>query len=138
MCAGHGGRSTALFPFWQPFVPFSTFPYLIEITSKMNISHQKTPAFRPFWNISSRYLIPHSQITKMNIFCNSNGLSTYLCIFSNWSQYCSSRLWGGTNEMKCDHIPILLLERKGNILWSLKTFLEERASQGAGQQLFSM
>ena len=56
----------------------------------------------------------------------------WLCIFSNWSQYCSSGLWGGTNEMKCDHIPILLLERKGNILWSLKIFLEERGSQGGG------
>ncbi len=28
--------------------------------------------------------------------------------------------------MKCDHIPILLLEGRRNILWSSKTFLEER------------
>ncbi|NIO22134.1 MAG: hypothetical protein GTN76_15750 [Candidatus Aenigmarchaeota archaeon] len=32
--------------------------------------------------------------------------------------------------MKCDHIPILFLEGKGNILWSLHNFLEERGSQG--------
>ena len=44
----------------------------------------------------------------------------------------------GTNEMKRDHIPILLLGGKGNILWSLKAFLEEGASQGASKQLFSM
>jgi DNA-binding NtrC family response regulator len=28
--------------------------------------------------------------------------------------------------MKCDHIPILLLEGRRNILWSSKTLLEER------------
>lgn len=33
---------------------------------------------------------------------------------------------GGTKEMKCNHIPILLLEGKRNIIWSSKTFLEER------------
>jgi len=32
----------------------------------------------------------------------------------------------GTNEMKCNHIPVLLLEGRTNILWSSKTFLEER------------
>ena len=37
------------------------------------------------------------------------------------------KLWdGGLYEMKCDHIPILLLEGKKNILWPSKTFLEER------------
>ena len=33
---------------------------------------------------------------------------------------------GGQHEMKCNHIPILLLEGKRNILWSAKTFLQER------------
>jgi len=61
-----------VFPFGNLFVPFGTLLYLIEISSKMNISHQKTPAFRPFWNITSCHLIPHYYITKMDISCNSN------------------------------------------------------------------
>jgi DNA-binding NtrC family response regulator len=36
-------------------------------------------------------------------------------------------MWGGgLYEMKCNHISILLLEGKRNILWPSKTFLEEK------------